>query len=74
MKARFAAVFASRSREAWTTAFTGVEACVTPVLDLAEVPEPRRKASLPLSVIASAADIAAEWASPSVSPARRERQ
>lgn len=74
MKTRFAAVFASRSREAWTTAFTGVEACVTPVLDLAEVPEPQRMASSPSSVIASAADIATEWASPSVSHAHRERQ
>ncbi len=35
---RLARVFARRSRDAWCEAFAGVDACVTPVLDLAEAP------------------------------------
>jgi alpha-methylacyl-CoA racemase len=33
---RLAAVFATRTRDEWTEAFRGVDACVAPVLDLAE--------------------------------------
>jgi len=33
-----AAAFASRSRDEWTQAFAGSDACVTPVLDLEEAP------------------------------------
>jgi alpha-methylacyl-CoA racemase len=33
MSERFAAVFASRDRDDWGTAFAGTQACVTPVLD-----------------------------------------
>jgi alpha-methylacyl-CoA racemase len=33
---RIAAVFATRPRDDWAAAFAGVDACVTPVLDLAE--------------------------------------
>jgi alpha-methylacyl-CoA racemase len=36
LTARIAAVFATRPRDEWTAAFAGVDACVTPVLDLAE--------------------------------------
>ena len=34
--ARIAAVFATRTRDEWTAAFAGQEACVTPVLSIAE--------------------------------------
>jgi alpha-methylacyl-CoA racemase len=36
MKGRLAGIFASRSRAEWEAAFDGVEACVTPVLNLDE--------------------------------------
>jgi alpha-methylacyl-CoA racemase len=35
---RFAALFATRTRDAWCAVFDGTEACVTPVLSLGEVP------------------------------------
>lgn len=38
MKERFAAVFASRTRDEWTEIFDGVDACVTPVLTMGEAP------------------------------------
>ncbi|GAA0496626.1 CoA transferase [Paractinoplanes deccanensis] len=38
LRARFAEVFASRSRDAWTTVFAGSDACVAPVLSPAEAP------------------------------------
>ncbi len=38
LKERFAAAFATRSRDEWTDAFQNGEACVTPVLSLAEAP------------------------------------
>ncbi|MGJ7526021.1 CaiB/BaiF CoA transferase family protein [Variovorax sp. GB1P17] len=34
----FTALFATRTRDAWCAVFDGTEACVTPVLSLAEVP------------------------------------
>ena len=37
MRARFAEIFRSRTREAWCTIFAGTDACVTPVLDREEV-------------------------------------
>ena len=37
-KARLAELFASRSRDEWVAAFEGSDACVAPVLDLAEAP------------------------------------
>jgi len=36
LRAAFAAVFETRSREEWVAAFDGVDACVTPVLGLTE--------------------------------------
>jgi alpha-methylacyl-CoA racemase len=36
LRARLAAVFVTRSRDAWAAAFAGVDACVTPVVTLAE--------------------------------------
>jgi alpha-methylacyl-CoA racemase len=36
LAARLAAVFATRSRDEWAAEFAGKDACVTPVLDLAE--------------------------------------
>ena len=36
MRARFAAIFAQHTREHWLQVFEGTEACVTPVLSLAE--------------------------------------
>lgn len=36
--ARFEAIFATRDRDDWADHFSGTEACVTPVLDLAEAP------------------------------------
>jgi len=37
MKARFAEVFRSKTRDEWTSVFEGKDACVAPVLDLDEV-------------------------------------
>jgi alpha-methylacyl-CoA racemase len=37
LRARFASVFASRPRNEWLTVFAGTDACVSPVLSLAEV-------------------------------------
>ncbi|MEP9385069.1 CaiB/BaiF CoA-transferase family protein [Nocardioides sp. KR10-350] len=34
----FAEAFRTRTRDAWAEVFTGVDACVTPVLDIAEAP------------------------------------
>ena len=39
LRERFAAVFATRSRDEWATHFEGTDACVAPVLDLTEAPE-----------------------------------
>ncbi len=39
MKDRFARLFASRSRAEWEKVFDGTDACVAPVLSLAEAPE-----------------------------------
>ncbi|MFC0529983.1 CaiB/BaiF CoA transferase family protein [Phytohabitans kaempferiae] len=36
VKARFAEVFAARTRDEWTEVFAGTDACVTPVLSFAE--------------------------------------
>nr|PZN36337.1 MAG: carnitine dehydratase [Actinomycetota bacterium] len=38
LRARFAEVFASRTRAEWEEAFSGSDACVAPVLDMAEAP------------------------------------
>lgn len=38
LQARFAALFAARDRDDWATHFAQTEACVTPVLTLAEAP------------------------------------
>ena len=38
MRARLAAVFASKSRDHWAALFEGTDACVTPVLSLGEAP------------------------------------
>ena len=38
LQARFAALFSTRDRDDWSTHFSGTEACVTPVLTLAEAP------------------------------------
>ena len=38
LHARFEALFATRDRDAWATHFAGTDACVTPVLSLAEAP------------------------------------
>jgi alpha-methylacyl-CoA racemase len=38
MKARFAAVFATRSRDEWCEVMAGADACFAPVLDLGEAP------------------------------------
>jgi alpha-methylacyl-CoA racemase len=37
LRRRLADIFQSRTRDAWVAAFAGVEACVTPVLDMGEV-------------------------------------
>ena len=37
-KARLAGAFAARSRDEWVAAFAGTDACVTPVLSMAEAP------------------------------------
>lgn len=69
MKARMAAVFASRTRDAWTAAFAGIEACVTPVLDMADAPEPfRRHDAPPPSVLSDAAAILTTWDARAVQP------
>jgi len=39
LKQRFAAIFASRSRDEWTAVFEHADACTTPVLSLAEAVE-----------------------------------
>lgn len=39
LRARFAEVFATRTRDEWVKIFAGTDACVTPVLSFAEVPE-----------------------------------
>lgn len=36
MHRRFAEIFASRTRDEWTSVFAGTDACVTPVLDMVE--------------------------------------
>ncbi|MET0980857.1 MAG: CaiB/BaiF CoA-transferase family protein [Telluria sp.] len=38
LKARFAALFATRSRDDWCALLEGTDACVAPVLDMAEAP------------------------------------
>jgi len=38
LKARFAEVFASRTRDEWAKVFAGTDACVTPVLTFSEAP------------------------------------
>jgi alpha-methylacyl-CoA racemase len=38
LRARFAEVFAGRTRDEWAEVFAGTDACVTPVLSFAEVP------------------------------------
>jgi alpha-methylacyl-CoA racemase len=38
LSARFAAIFKTRTRDEWAALFEGTDACVTPVLDLAEAP------------------------------------
>jgi alpha-methylacyl-CoA racemase len=38
LRERFAAAFAARDRDHWAGVFDGTDACVTPVLDLAEAP------------------------------------
>ena len=47
MKGRLAAIFRTKTRDAWTEQFYGVDACVTPVLDMKEAQtapkEKRRK-------------------------------
>ena len=39
VRARFAAIFASKTREEWCRLFEGVEACFAPVLSVAEAVE-----------------------------------
>ena len=39
LKARFAALFATRTRDEWCTLLEGSDACVAPVLDMAEAPQ-----------------------------------
>jgi alpha-methylacyl-CoA racemase len=38
LRERFAAIFAARSRDEWAEVFAGTDACVSPVLSLAEAP------------------------------------
>jgi alpha-methylacyl-CoA racemase len=38
MKVRFAAVFATRTRDEWADVFAGTDACVVPVLSMDEAP------------------------------------
>jgi alpha-methylacyl-CoA racemase len=39
MKQRFAAIFATRTREEWESVFAGTDACAAPVLSPAEAPD-----------------------------------
>jgi alpha-methylacyl-CoA racemase len=39
MKERFAAVFATKTRDEWTSIFEGSDACVAPVLSMTEAPD-----------------------------------
>lgn len=39
LQGRFSALFATRDRDDWSAHFAGTEACVTPVLSLAEAPD-----------------------------------
>ena len=39
LSARFAAVIRTRTRDEWDAVFAGTDACVAPVLSLAEAPE-----------------------------------
>jgi alpha-methylacyl-CoA racemase len=39
LRERFAALFASRTREEWMEVFAGTDACVAPVLSMAEAPQ-----------------------------------
>jgi alpha-methylacyl-CoA racemase len=39
LRERIAAVFATRSRDEWAQAFAGTDACVSPVLSMAEAPQ-----------------------------------
>jgi alpha-methylacyl-CoA racemase len=39
MKERFAAVFATKTRDEWTSIFEGTDACVAPVLSMTEAPD-----------------------------------
>lgn len=39
LRARFEAVFRTRTRDAWTAVFEGSDACLAPVLSLAEAPD-----------------------------------
>src|SRR5215470_2827109 len=39
LRDRFAAVFATRNRDEWVATFAGTDACVAPVLSLAEAPQ-----------------------------------
>ena len=39
MKERFAGVFRTKTRDEWEAVFAGTDACVAPVLSLAEAPE-----------------------------------
>jgi alpha-methylacyl-CoA racemase len=41
-KERFAAIFATRSRDEWTAVFADRDACVTPVLTMGEAPDHRQ--------------------------------
>jgi alpha-methylacyl-CoA racemase len=45
LRQRFAAAFASRTRAEWEQVFAGTDACVAPVLDLAEAPVHQHAAS-----------------------------
>lgn len=38
LRTAFAEVFATRTRDEWEAAFDGIDACATPVLDMAEAP------------------------------------
>src|SRR5205085_9354030 len=41
LKARFARTFKARTRDEWESVFSGRDACVTPILGLAEAPQHR---------------------------------
>ena len=51
MKERFAAIFASRTRDEWTEVFADVDACVTPVLS------PREAATHPYNTARTVFDL-----------------